>query len=915
MPSRKGAKRGISYLIPDEEAPNQQPAAGASSTVIHQYASTRADGSRHVTNTSHIVPEAPESAPLPHSDASTFTPTAGDASTAIYELDLAEYAREQRDSDDPMAQWADSEGNHRETYLAELLRLEGRGNHIAVECMGCGFAACFPAMPRLHNRGFLYSLFLAIDANFRMRRKDVSSEKKDPGLADGLSFFCETDVYMTHVKKHWNDRQARSRCVAHDAVDKPDREARGTASSGIGAVDCARHNMKRPLSVGDTQLGERYINMDFMFFRSLEGTELVYFFVSYDIACQWHINIWDRMSSYNNELLSIDNKTKYFVFLVPKFHLPAHIEECNMRFSFNLTRNVGMTDGEAPERGWSAANPLAGSTMNMGPGSRRDALDDFFNDQNHKKIISLGKTMLKKVKEAAPRVIETKQALISLESGFESGTIKTWSDMATAWEGAAAQRPNPFPSPFESKGKGDQLPRVRRELAEEAARREATGTEDPGMIRNDMHVTELIAGGLHLEEQHRAGGNSERDGCTREIMTYELGCASGEANEALALIRQLLLVRTHMLLQKDRYARGVKANTRSNTQIATINERVRRAVAQYQAAWRALQVLGEELRDRTWAETLKELKADDVRGMPRKHFGDPARQRGSKAASGTTEEPLVLRPEGEESRAKRSRGRARDPLPLSWIWLQSVASRQDGESEEMDEALRIEWARTRARALRWEEELDLLEEEMRRISEFLIWRGIGGRSVLRSSPVRSTTRSGRVSGHMPCVRLLSNAACRMHFPVNGRRCQPILQMPDYLKDNVIWLEDIHRLVKDTFLSIDKEMAQARHPRNTTCTSSPSTKPQTTSTLGWGITRAFGTGVMKWGVEMQNWMHENVLGRKPHALCQSPPYFTAEPEITVTDVQSGDFMIMASDGFWECLTNEEAVGLVGLWLNL
>ncbi|KAJ6572922.1 hypothetical protein B0H10DRAFT_1755107, partial [Mycena sp. CBHHK59/15] len=59
------------------------------------------------------------------------------------------------------------------------------------------------------------------------------------------------------------------------------------ASSGIGAVDCARHNMKRPLAVGDLQLGERYVNMDYMFFRSLVGTDLVRFFVLYDIACQW----------------------------------------------------------------------------------------------------------------------------------------------------------------------------------------------------------------------------------------------------------------------------------------------------------------------------------------------------------------------------------------------------------------------------------------------------------------------------------------------------------------------------------------------------------------------------------------------------------------------------------------------------
>ncbi|KAJ7788327.1 hypothetical protein B0H14DRAFT_2398495, partial [Mycena olivaceomarginata] len=80
----------------------------------------------------------------------------------------------------------------------------------------------------------------------------------------------------------------------HDMVDKPDREARGTASSGIGAVDCAHHNMKWPLAVGDLQLGERYcgyINMDYMFFRSITGSPLLRFFISYDIACQWHINI------------------------------------------------------------------------------------------------------------------------------------------------------------------------------------------------------------------------------------------------------------------------------------------------------------------------------------------------------------------------------------------------------------------------------------------------------------------------------------------------------------------------------------------------------------------------------------------------------------------------------------------------
>ena len=37
-------------------------------------------------------------------------------------------------------------------------------------------------------------------------------------------------------------------------------------------------------------------------------------------------------------------------------------------------------------------------------------------------------------------------------------------------------------------------------------------------------------------------------------------------------------------------------------------------------------------------------------------------------------------------------------------------------------ALRIEWAKARARSMRWSEEVDLEEEEMRRILQFLTWR-------------------------------------------------------------------------------------------------------------------------------------------------------------------------------------------------
>lgn len=80
-------------------------------------------------------------------------------------------------------------------------------------------------------------------------------------------------------------------------------------------------------------------------------------------------------------------------FLVPKFHLPAHVSKCQTAFSFNWTRWVGRTDGEAPERGWANINPLASSTKLMGPGSRRDTIDDHFGDFNWTKVVGMGERL------------------------------------------------------------------------------------------------------------------------------------------------------------------------------------------------------------------------------------------------------------------------------------------------------------------------------------------------------------------------------------------------------------------------------------------------------------------------------------------------------------------------------------------
>lgn len=130
--------------------------------------------------------------------------------------------------------------------------------------------------------------------------------------------------------------------------------------------------------------------MDYIFFHSTSQQDYVRLVMSYDIACQWSINLWGRMPDMPG-YVQIDREGKSFVFLVPKFHLPAHIEKCHTSYSFNLTRGVGRTDGEAPERGWSNINPVSSSTKQMGPASYRETIDDHFGDWNWLRIITLGK--------------------------------------------------------------------------------------------------------------------------------------------------------------------------------------------------------------------------------------------------------------------------------------------------------------------------------------------------------------------------------------------------------------------------------------------------------------------------------------------------------------------------------------------
>lgn len=62
--------------------------------------------------------------------------------------------------------------------------------------------ALFKSLMILCDGSWLYSLFLGLDANFRLKQKDVSSDKHDNSLSVGWSYFIPSEQYKAHLVEH-----------------------------------------------------------------------------------------------------------------------------------------------------------------------------------------------------------------------------------------------------------------------------------------------------------------------------------------------------------------------------------------------------------------------------------------------------------------------------------------------------------------------------------------------------------------------------------------------------------------------------------------------------------------------------------------------------------------------------------------
>src|SRR5215471_2164322 len=104
------------------------------------------------------------------------------------------------------------------------------------------------------------------------------------------------------------------------------------SSARVQLVTCRRESgnfYNHPSSIVFLITFDRYANMDYLFFSSLRYNEIISLVISYDIICQWFKHLWHRMKVFPHSW-HVDHDGKISVkFLIPKFHLPAHIQRCH----------------------------------------------------------------------------------------------------------------------------------------------------------------------------------------------------------------------------------------------------------------------------------------------------------------------------------------------------------------------------------------------------------------------------------------------------------------------------------------------------------------------------------------------------------------------------------------------------------
>ncbi|KAL1714108.1 hypothetical protein EV715DRAFT_295467 [Schizophyllum commune] len=624
------------------------------------------------------------------------------------------------------------------------------------------------------EKRYLYVLFIALDACFRLKRRKISTRERDPSLADGGAYMVESAPFEEYLK-NVEDQTDVSTCTGLAAVDHANTKfSKGYAETGKMMGLCARHEFVQRNGIVPTQVGERYANTDYALGSLLRHhSSALRLVLSYDICCQYSKRFKERLSKLP-PLIRFKLAFSAVRFVIPKLHIHGHRLACQLLFSLNWMWGVGRTDGEGVERPWSFLGALCTSLRMMGPGSAADTLDDHFGHWNWMKLVGLGLLLRRRLIDALGELMQQRKELEEFKRG-QQGREKAWEAEVNKFEQDSSQ-PNPFELPKTGANESDVALELANEEAEEARRGLEFGHDmAPSAfllalldIENDQRNLRLEVAGKKFISATQQGdlarrrtkltrsinklnevqahytpdalprtstwkadptnvdkpvedaplfppsalATSERRRCFRGVVRQEARLRDAQCRTALDTMRNLLIVHSRLLTYKNLHVRHQGPNTRAQASLTKNMEKIKRQAHKYVAAHTALVNLADGNAAKVPWHALDINK--DVRCM---EDGDDGKRRGRKRASDDAEGAEDVEA-GEGTAGSRTHlQQCRDATgegrrKISWIWKGVDTTNPDQSA--LYAGIKVEYCKAYARKRRWEEEVPLLREEMRR---------------------------------------------------------------------------------------------------------------------------------------------------------------------------------------------------------
>ncbi|KAI5897299.1 uncharacterized protein SCHCODRAFT_02489565 [Schizophyllum commune H4-8] len=626
---------------------------------------------------------------------------------------------------------------------------------------------------------YRFRTMLAVDANFRLKNRIRKNENRASALGEGLGYFVATEPYKDHISGYVKESDISS-CIAFAALAEKDTKiTKGLRVSGVGGVICARHELVQPHGFADLQKGERYCNMDYVLCSVLSQIGSAHTTCSYDIGCQYMTNFYERVKKLPAHLQPDPLADLSFGLLV--WHGAIHEESCRSRNSLKYHDGVGRTDGEGIERIWSLFNAISYATKEMGEGARHDAIEDKSDSVNFVKNIHQYPTLLRKLVIALDERQVQIEAFKVVNENVDRRQIMVWEAEVRNWRKDPSSK-SPFAMPT---AQGVSEAEVRRMLDSEEM-------EDVKQGRAGVHTTSqttFLTAGFQLEAAQRRimadlngpavlpmnleglinnrrrafltkkdnfeqlqklympgaqawiesseadsqraidaeqmnlympsdlPSNIRRMSCAEGLPEKELKLRVAQARDFLDAIRRKLHAKQYHIVWRNENATGQKKSTRARQLLETLQNKINLDAVGYRHAREAILALRGVLD----APDFPPLLASDLRLEGEEEEPDAA------SISAIARAGQVNRPQ----HIHVSTGTQR----MSWIWT-ATGLPDTQKDANVVETVRCLWAKALARKERWQEEVVILQEEMRRClrsleSESQAWRTRAGVDIGR----------------------------------------------------------------------------------------------------------------------------------------------------------------------------------------